>query len=673
MNNLNKIQRAIESDILAEKIVEALLTRKQRVTIFLYRYRIQGIQRKCSTMVHSWYPGKESVSKLLLNRLGDFSGFEARTNPEPRQCMLANAEKLLMREFDILGSGETKLEKIDWHTDFVSGYRWAPGTFYKDYQQVNLENTADVKIPRELSRCHHFLLLGQAYLLTEDERYADEFVEQILDWIDSNPLMKSVNWGCTMDVAIRAVNWVWALGMFIGSNALTDAVLKRIFVSLYEHGFFIYRNPERNVATNQNHNHYLSDLVGQIYLGVLFSGMQESSVWLTKGRNEFFREMRSQILPSGPTYERSVNYHRLVVELCSSAVLLLRKNSIEIPSDIWYRLEKMYEFVMHYIKPDGLAPVIGDQDEGRVHPFGIQKNTDHRYLLSVGAAMFHRSDFKKHSNGYNPDCFFLLGSASKAAFDRIGACQDELRSHAFPDAGFYVMRSDGHYMFVNSSGKGLYHEHLGGTHTHSDLLSFELAANGKTFLIDPGSYLYSANPKERLRFRSTAMHNTVTIDGENQNNLAEDNLWNFERNAIPEIICWKSNVDFDVFEGSHSGYQRLADPVTHSRKIVFDKKDESWEIEDLLAGTGEHLIELHFHFDEGIDFELGEKLVTTTCADGRNIRLLFDSQENFELEKRSSWVSKHYGVRTESKVLVVTLTARCPAKIRTTIETVELS
>lgn len=666
MNNLQKLRKAIESDNLTEKLIEALLSRQKRFKKGYYRISRNHIADKCARRVSAWYPGKGRLSSFVEKTLGDFSQYSDRIDASDQEQILASAERCLRREFDLLGSGPVVLKTLDWHTDFKNGYRWDPGRFYTDYRQVDIDNNSDVKIPRELSRSHHFLILGQAYLITRDEKYTKEFLDQITGWIDGNPLMNSINWGCTMDVAIRAVNWVWSLGMFFDSKLLDDSVLRKIYTSLYEHGFFIYRNPEKYQANN--HNHYIADLVGQIYLGAFLKGLPESSVWLSKGASELFREMRSQILPSGPTYERSTNYHRLVLELLSSAIILLRKEGAEIPSDVWYRLEKMYQFVMYYTQPDGMAPVIGDQDDGRAHVFSLQESTDHRYLLSVAAVLFDKADFKAASSGYNADCFFLLGADSCDAFRQIEEIKVELGSRRFPDAGFFVMRKGNNYMFINSSGKGRYPDVSGGTHTHSDLLSFVLAVNGKTFLIDPGTYLYSANPQQRKYFRSTQMHNTITVDGESQNVLDEECLWDFDRNAIPRLYSWKSDPLADKFSGGHSGYQRLADPVDHRRKIEFFKNPVQWVIEDCLTGQGKHFVEATFHFDENIDFDVVGSSVTTKDSDGNNICLRFESATPFNLEKRTNWVSKRYGTRVEAKELAVKFDARLPIQLKTYIE-----
>ena len=206
---------------------------------------------------------KTQTSKNLINLLGDFSDYKYNCNDE--DLIIQLADSIVDHKFDLLGSGITKLEPLDWHKDFKSGFKWEKGKFYQDYIQVDLSNNADVKVPRELSRSHHLLWLGQAYLLTKNEKYVNEFIFQIENWIDENPIMKSINWGCAMDVSIRAINWIYALNMFINSVNISESFIKKINCSLFEHGWFIYRNLEKGIPNSGNH--YVSNIVGLLYLG----------------------------------------------------------------------------------------------------------------------------------------------------------------------------------------------------------------------------------------------------------------------------------------------------------------------------------------------------------------------------------------------------------------------
>ncbi len=95
---------------------------------------------------------------------------------------------VVRHEFDLLGSGPVNVGgSLPWHSDFKTGREW-PVRFCQDIEYLELDRPSDVKVPWELSRAQHFPALGQAYWLTGDERYAREFVAEVEDWIDRNPL-----------------------------------------------------------------------------------------------------------------------------------------------------------------------------------------------------------------------------------------------------------------------------------------------------------------------------------------------------------------------------------------------------------------------------------------------------------------------------------------------------
>jgi len=75
---------------------------------------------------------------------------------------------------------------------------------------------------------------------------------------------------------------------------------------------------------------------------------------------------------------------------------------------------------MYYTKPDGTVPQIGDNDDGRLHilsNYGNWNRLDHRYLLSVGAVLFKRQDFKDAASKFHEEAFWLLGEEGLNSFD----------------------------------------------------------------------------------------------------------------------------------------------------------------------------------------------------------------------------------------------------------------
>lgn len=624
-----------------------------KINLFYWKYFTKSAKSRISTDIKAKMDADSFVRAFdFLDIMYDIS-LKEKLKQEEVAAIIAEADKSMINIFDLLGSGPSVLDPLDWHTDFKCGYKWQKGVFYMDYTQESISSDSDVKVPRELSRAHHFLKLGLAYRLTGDSKYAQKIVDQIDHWIEENPLMFSINWGCAMDVAIRAVNWIWALHLIREFWSTDERFSKRVKISLYEHGWFIFRNPEK--ATYNNHNHYLADLAGQIHLGLLFYGTPEGKKWLETGMHELYREIRTQILPSGMSYERSTNYNRLVLEIILAPLLLMKKNGIEIPQDIWYRLESMFDFIAYTLKPDGTSPVVGDQDNGRLLPFGTEALLEYNYLLALGSTLFRKPYIKPYTPGFNIYCLMLGGKTAYETFQGATADSKNLISKGFPDVGLYIFRNNNNYLFYNCMGKGLYPEinKFGGTHTHSDALSFELVMDGKTFLVDPGSYVYTANADERMKFRSTSMHNTVVVDNKSQDNLEREKLWGYERNAIPRVSNWETDSMHDIIKSCHTGYERLDNPVTHIREIKFDKEKDIFTINDKFEGIGYHIYDWYFHFDIDIDFDISGNKIVTKCKDGSNIVLDFESEEILKFDKISSYVSKSYGAKCPSLCLKV--------------------
>ena len=164
------------------------------------------------------------VSRLSM--LGEYGVDYAREVSSSQYNQIVQlADKILDGEYDVLGCRKT-IPSYKWDTDIKTDFKWAAGKFYSDYVIIDLSNQADVKVPWEISRGHQLLVLAQAYRITQDGQYRDEVLRQILSWIDSNPLMRSINWTCSMEVAIRAVNWMYAIQMI--GDAVSGKIAKII-------------------------------------------------------------------------------------------------------------------------------------------------------------------------------------------------------------------------------------------------------------------------------------------------------------------------------------------------------------------------------------------------------------------------------------------------------------
>jgi hypothetical protein len=574
-----------------------------------------------------------------------------------RQVLRSQAERILAHEFDLLGSGPTALgAEIDWHRDFKSGRRWNPAAAHGvDYAELG--QPSDVKVPWELSRAQHFVTLGRAWVVEGDPRCAEDFQRQLRSWIRDNPVGVGVNWACTMDVALRAVSWIWALGLFDDATLAPDFLEDALF-ALYQHGLWI---PEHLEIGQVNGNHFLSDAVGLTACGAVFRETRDGRGWLEHGTKLLEREILAQTEEDGVDIEASVPYHRLVLELFLVGARFLEAAGREPSARYRERLRRMFGFVHAYTTPEGLSPVIGDADDGRALVLGKTDIRDHRYMLSTGAVLFGDSALKGRAGRFWEDSLWLLGPRARDAFEALESRSEEA-TQAFPQAGFYVLRCQHQYLFVDAGGVGF--RGLGG-HGHNDCLAFEWHAQGRPLLTDSGVYVYTPSVEWRNRFRSTEFHNTIRVDGEEINRFSSPlALWSLRDDARPFGVHLRPGSDEDVLQAAHTGYRRLPDSVTVSRSIAFDRLRPALRLEDRAEGRGEHLVEVFFHAAPGARSEiLSEAVAVFLWPDGLTVRIERESGFRLTWEERPGWFSPSYGVKTPRPVLVASARARLPLAI----------
>jgi len=395
----------------------------------------------------------EKASLHIFDLLGS-GPVRVAENDISREKRLKNEMKKLLA-VDNLDADHafTNYRAVDWHVDFKSGFRWDPDIRYSNPAGGRFPG-ADIKVPWELSRFHQAAALGLSANIDKDQdkkndHWGKEFVFQVTDWIISNPYPCGVNWASTMDVAIRAINWLWGWVLLKEAPFLNGQFNALIIRSLYQHACHIEHHLEF-LKRGFHGNHYLSNLAGLIYIGAFLPGFPESDRWLAFGLQEMIEEMKHQVYDDGICFEGSTSYHRLVAEIffsCTAVVLNLspeRRQSLTaydhtdhrvkprlfpykqqeynlesdkiFPGWYWAKLELMAEFIFNITKPQGKVPQFGDNDNGRMHKFtpvinekGEEEFNDHRHVLAVAGKLFGREDFLTGAARYMLDAELLLG------------------------------------------------------------------------------------------------------------------------------------------------------------------------------------------------------------------------------------------------------------------------
>jgi hypothetical protein len=597
-----------------------------------------------------WIDRRIARDAIYVNVNGDTIEALRRRHPDIVSSTVAAAARILRHEFDLLGSGpytprdperaaSNGYAPIDWYLDPVAGLRFPRAIPLADWNfDAMRPGNADIKFPWELARCQHFPVLGQAFALTADERYARELARQLGDFLDANPIGTAVNWACTMDVGLRAANWALGLELVRSCPGLPPEFWHRAYEALFAHGTFIETHLENTYEVTSNH--FLSNVVGLFFVAAVFDDLPRGRAWDTQCRTWLVEEMQVQVLPDGADYESSVPYHRLVSELFLGAARLAEYKHAPLPVEFMQRLRAMFEFLEAIVRPDGLLPQVGDADDGRLHiltGYGDWKPQDARHLFGPAGSLFDDASWRGVGGapGQWESAWWGFENDLEPSTPR---CPRALRH--FPRAGLTVMRRDLDYLIVTNGvvGTGGF-----GNHKHNDQLAFEFHAGGKPMIVDPGSYVYTSDADARNLFRSTVSHNTVGVDGEEQNELRPESLFRMFEKATPEHLEVGERDDLLVYRGRHHGYTRLAEHIVHERGFAFSRRDGSLTIDDRLGGRGTHRLRWHFHFAPGVEVTAAEA-GRFSIRDG-DLSLTLTAPPALAVVIARGWYSPSYGVR----------------------------
>jgi hypothetical protein len=559
----------------------------------------------------------------------------------------------------LLGFGDKEFGRtINWHRDPLSGRIW-PVDYHADISLCHNDGS-DIRVLWELNRLGHLPTLGRAYSLTREEAFAAEFFAHVESWRAQNPVGRGANWSCAMEVALRAMNLLAAFALFRNSPAINEERLLMLLAIFDQHGAHIRRHLEfSHVATS---NHYLSDVAGILWIGIMFPELEVAEEWRHWALKELLREMDKQILPDGADYEGSTGYHRFVVELFLFSFILCRANGMVITDKYWGKLRKMFDYLRAIVRPDGFAPLVGDTDGGQVLPIVSRSADDCGSLLALGATVFNDAHLKQTGSGCPQELLWILGEAGLRDYEVLADVDQNLQSQAFPDAGSYVLRHEDLFLLFNTNGS---QNARPSSHQHNDLLSIEVSACRRAFIVDPGTYVYTVDLHERHLFRSSSYHSTVEIDDAEQQTIQEEAPFANGGEAQARVLLWKSMPDRDNVVAEHNGYERFPEAVIHRRAITLDKVNRWWLIEDELIGAGEHKSAARFHFDAGLrvsPFDKNSAMAYDKTSGACLIVRSLDLDQLPDLEHQ--FTSRHYGSKAPSVAAGWIATVSVPCTLR---------
>lgn len=484
----------------------------------------------------------------------------------------------------------------------------APLRFGKLLDYRNPRLVGDIKYLWEPNRHLHLVTLAQAYALSGDAAYLKVIRQHLESWFDSCPSRMGPNWSSALEAAIRLINWsvTWQLTGGLGSplfeGAQGERLRQRWLDSVYQHAQFVRGHFSRHSSAN---NHLIGEASGLFLATLTWPHWPAAGDWRSTAKAVLEAEARRQVAPDGVNREQSVAYQHFVLDFLLLCLLAGKQNGIWFSVTYESRVEAMLEYLASIMDVSGNVPMFGDSDDGQVVRLAPGDDfSSYRSLLATGAIVFRSGEFKRKAGSLDDKTRWLIGEQADALFDAqsLPTVESPPRQ-CFPVGGYYILGSDLETanevrLIVDAGPLGF---RTIAAHGHADALSFTLSVDGLEFLIDPGTYAYHTQSAWRRYFRGTSAHNTVQVDAQDQSESGGNFMW--LKKARAGCSLWESTPEADLFEGWQDGYQRLADPVMHRRRILLHKASRLVSIEDSLHMAAPHAVELFFHCSEHCQVE----------------------------------------------------------------------
>ncbi len=529
----------------------------------------------------NFFPGFE--------RQGEFGDFVDRRCPSERDRILTSARQVLNNCFPVFNQGEVNLgDPPNWNLDAISSAQ-APESFYADINYLDPQAVGDSKIIWEPSRLQFVYDLGQAYALTDDDRYPAHFFDLLNHWNRRNRDYHGIAYCSALEFAFRANSVVWGVFFFREAASLNQQAARDLYRLLYISGRFISNHLSRYFSPN---THLLGEAYGLYLIGLMFPEFAEAEHWRLLGRRILQEELSRQVLADGLHAEASTCYHAYSLEFALSAIILDSRNGRHFSENEHIHLSRMAEALFQLQLPSGLCPNIGDQDGGRLLFLSRLQPLDYRPILQAALRFLK---MREEDALHWPESFWLNEPTDSKSltegFKRYFLI-------AMRTSGVVVARSQALHAVLQSGPFG----YRDCPHSHADHLHLDLSVNGEPLIVDPGTLCYTGDRKARDLMRGSVSHNGPRLS---EREFYDPN----------DPFGWLVKPDSRIYEcyasphGSYisAGYQlKFPDGITADfQRIVLQLNDHGWMINDLVRSSISHEASWDFISPYGVEEENG--------------------------------------------------------------------
>jgi len=421
------------------------------------------------------------------------------------------AGKILDGTWPMLGHEFALAGEIDWHADPRTGHQF-PRAFYADVPlHQEDDDDIDVKYVWELGRHQYLVELSRAWLLDGEERAAAQTRRLLLGWIEDNPLYEGVHWTSGLEVAVRAISWIWTLAALAEWKGWQEGDLDRIVASLVdhstylEHHFSFYSSP---------YNHLIGEATGLYLIARVLESLPDAARWRSRAREVLEEHGPRQFYADGFCVEQATGYHYFTLGFLSLAIVAARQEDSPL-QQAEEAAQRAFRAGILFQQPNGLWPAIGDVDSARSIPVHHDDFWDFESLCSLGAVLFNDPQLKRPGSQPGEELYWLLGSGGLEQFHQLESTSPDGFTH-LEESGYVLARQWGDWLCFDAGpiAHGLHADDTPSTaHGHLDTLQVLYCHNGEPVLIDPGMPFYFGDREWVRHFRGAGAHNTIEVEG----------------------------------------------------------------------------------------------------------------------------------------------------------------
>lgn len=538
------------------------------------------------------YKKKDFCSLQDFRNANDFFFFsrEALSVPKKKSAELKRKTESILKG-EILFFSHTRLSlglDYDWITNPDTGYKY---DIHQHWTQVeDMDPVAgDIKFVWEKSR-FSWLAAVMRYDYHFDDDHSEFVFEQILDWIENNPLNCGPNYKCSQEISIRILNWIMFLNFYKNSGALTEERFHIIINSIY----WQIKHVEKNIDFSRicvRNNHAITETLTLYLTSLLLPWLPGSEKRKKNGKRWFEEEITYQIADDGTFIQNSMNYHRVVIQLLTWAIAIADIHGEKFKDEVYEKSLKSVNFLYQcQDSKSGMLPNYGFNDGALFFQLNDNDYRDYRPQLDALHWLL---------TGKN---LYLEKQEDCSWYNKPGVCHhtlDMLERHQgiviFEDSGYYLFREGDTLTFFRCGG---YNSKYGS----NDSLHLDIWKSGQNYLIDAGSYKYNTSEELMKYFNGNEAHNTIMLDDYIFMKKGIRFIWN-NPTQVSEVKVTETRSEY-VLTAKIGAFTYLAPDIAIVRTVKKKKNVEEWTVRDIVHNKPKNLVlrQLWHTFGNNVSF-----------------------------------------------------------------------